>query len=571
MTDFDRNTTSHLNQNRPSSLNQLYEDAIVASNLNGKYQKILFFILAIVAFSSSMIVTGFPSQKEIPPYVCVNRLDFEESITEYKEYKNNPLRYKIIHQEECVAHYCSMEENFESPIFWVLIADYKKIRNFVTHLDLMCDIESYSGDFTRWIFMGRIVTTVLFSYVSDTYGRRTSWLIVLCLLALSNFLFLTISNKSLYHVIGFLSNMCMSNYNLTMIISVEVMNSDLYSIFNGVVAMLFAFCGIFTIIIMSYFKDWLVLVFIHLVIDISMIYMSYYYFYETPYFCLNKRKYDDLNDVIVNISKVNGTYEHLVKGKLEKIEHLKRSLGVVYRKVITNTSPNSPEMQKGKRKLTAQSNLSELSNFSLGEHDNQGHNEQNSQSIFVALFKPYINIFYKRRQLLNLIKLTLPFITINFVYYGQLMFLERLPGDPKTNSFLIFFSELIAPNLAGWLMQFTGRKKILYFFHVCCIIFCLALAHVNNEFASTILLFLNSFSIAFSFVVSYVFAAEVFPTSIKTSANGLLILIGNFSLVIGDLLMSIFPSPFYLFALICLGSIFSISTMKETYKEKSEK
>jgi hypothetical protein len=356
-----------------------------------------------------------------------------------------------------------------------------------------------------------------------------------------------------------------------MIISVEVMNSELYSVFNGVVAMLFAFCGIFTIFIMSYFKDWLVLVFTHLVIDILMIYFSYYYFYETPYFCLNKKKYDELNDVIINISKVNGTYENFVKDKIDNIEKFKKSLTLANRKVITNTSPNSPDIQKSKIKLSFKSNLTELSNFSLGEYYTQEQNNQKSFSIIYALFKPYMIIFYKRRQLGNLLKLILPFITINFVYYGQLMFLERLPGDPKTNSFLIFFSEILAPNLAGWLMQFMGRKKILYFFHMCCIVFCLALAHIQNEFTASILLFLNSFSICLCFVVSYVFAAEVFPTSIKTSANGLLILIGNFSLVIGDLLMSIFPTPFYLFALICLGSIFSINIMKETYKECSGK
>lgn len=571
MTDFDNYL---LNNNRPfrlNQLNQLYEDAIVASNLNGKYQKKLFFILAIVAFSCSMIITGFPSQKEIPRYVCINRLAFEEnnSNNEYKEYKKNNEKYRIIYQDDCIARYCSKEENFQSAVFWVLIADYKSVRNFVTHLDLMCDLESFSGDFTRWIFMGRIVTTIFFSYISDTYGRRTSWLIVMILLALSNFLFLIINNKSLYLLIGFLSNMCMSNYNLTQVISVEVMNSDLYSIFNGAIAVLFAFCGIFTIFIMSFFKDWFLLVFIHLVIDITMIYFSYYYFYETPYFCLNKQKYDELNKVLENISKINETYDSLVKFKLEKIENYKDSLGIVNRKIITNTSPNSPNIGilKDKQKNSLKSNNNELSNFCLEDNYGQEQTESKSSSILNDLFKPYINIFYKRKQLVNLLKLSIPFITINFVYFGQLMFLELIPGDPRTNSFLIFSSEILAPNLAAWLMLYMGRKNILNFFYLCSLICCLALAYVKNSFTASLLLFLNSFSIALNFVAAYVFAAEVFPTSIKTSANGLLILIGNFSLVIGDYLMKIFPSPFYLFILFNLGSIVSIYTMKETFKK----
>ncbi len=337
----------------------------------------------------------------------------------------------------------------------------------------------------------------------------------------------------------------------------------------------FAACGFFSIFIMWLFKDWFVLLLIHFLIDGVFLYLSYQYFYETPYFCLNKKKYDKLEEVLVNISKINGTYENLVKSKLDQIEIVRRSFGVANRKIYTNTSPNSPEVVIKKLSFKSfTSNFSELNILNSNDFDNQGRNKSGSCSslnFLYTLFKPYMTIFYKRKPLGNVLKLTLPFITINFVYYGQLMFIERLPGNAKTNSFLIFFSQIVAPILAGWLLKFMGRKQILFFFFFCCIILSGSLTQIRNEFQASLLLFLNSFSINVCFVVSYVFAVEVFPTSIKTSACGLLILIGNFSLVIGDLLMSIFPSPFYLFALFCLGSIFSISNIEETYKEINRK
>jgi hypothetical protein len=315
---------------------------------------------------------------------------------------------------------------------------------------------------------------------------------------------------------------------------------------------------------MTFFKDWVLLVLIHFTIDVVMIYFCYYYFVETPQFCLDKKKYEELNEVITKIAIVNGTYETQVKARLDNIEKLQKSLSIYNRKIITNTSPNSPI--KNPRKFTQDSMLSEMTNLSLGYGEG---NSVNKRSLIYELFLPYMKIFYKRKQLLNLIKLSLPFITVNFVYYGQLMFIDRLPGDAKFNSFLIFTSELFAPNLAGYLLQFTGRIKILCFFHVSSIIFSLLLSMASNPWTISVLLFFNSFSIALNFVVSYVYAAEVFPTSIKSSANGVLILIGNFSLVVGDVLMDLLPSPFYLFALFSLGSIGSLITMKETKTEHS--
>jgi hypothetical protein len=118
--------------------------------------------------------------------------------------------------------------------------------------------------------------------------------------------------------------------------------------------------------------------------------------------------------------------------------------------------------------------------------------------------------------------------------------------------------------LAGYLLKSNKRKTVLMAFHGTCLIICLIFAHVTNPLISSLLLFFNCFCISANFVNSYVFAAEVFDSKIKGSANGLLLIVSSTSLIFGDYFMDLLPSPYYLFAILSGLTILSISQMVET-------
>lgn len=549
-----RKSSTATNRSRPEFDNALikkYEDIMEAVDLSGKYQKIIFLTLATTVFSCCMLITTFPIQKELPDFFCVHKAEFQDS-QDYLVYKQNN-NYKVIYNEDCVAKRCrdwvieredTTNVKFQSAIFWVLVADYSSVKNYVTNLDLMCEVESYSGDFTRIIFLGRILATVILSYVSDKYGRLPVFKINLSLLIISNLGFLFSSNKFAYLIFGTCSNITMQTYNLSTIMSVEYMSSHLYSLFNGAISSLFAFCGLFSIGMMYFFQNWFLIITFHLILNLFVVYMTSIYMVETPRYCLMKRDYDTLDVALVKMSLMNGTYEDKVKSMIEDVKFFR---GKDRENIDRIEAPGA----KGE-------------NIPMLKNRNTGSTYRfNPLSIFSALLGPYLKIFSRSKDLENMVKLMIPFITVNFVYYGQLMFVEKLPGNVKINSFLIFFSELFSPNLAGYLLKSQSRRKIITVFHSLCILVCIIFPHVQNELIVSFLIFSNSFCICVNLVTTYVLSAEVFDTSIKSSANGLLILLANCPMVVGDLLMGIFPSPFYLFAILCGFSIFSVLKVAE--------
>jgi len=72
-------------------------------DLEGKYQKILFVNLALIAFICSMLMTTFPLQKEIPKFECLKADGFNAN-----KFKKFP--FKIITDEECIVNYCFLRK-----------------------------------------------------------------------------------------------------------------------------------------------------------------------------------------------------------------------------------------------------------------------------------------------------------------------------------------------------------------------------------------------------------------------------------------------------------------------------
>jgi MFS family permease len=505
-----------------------YEQAIEDTNLNGKFQKTAFKILGMTAFLSSLILAAFPLQKEIPKYECFNRQDFED-FEEYNIYKNTK-RYKIIHAEECVKRYCSsVKENFEDPTLWVLVADYYSITNIITSLDVMCDFEKFNGEFTRMLFLGRIVGTIFYAYISDTYGRRVMFSLGIFILLVTNVSFFFLTYEFVYYIIAFFSVTCFSLYNLVTIMSVEIMSNDLYSFLNGLCGSSFAISGLLSLFIMFLFKSWFILLGFHIIVDSVILYFNYAKLTETPKFCLAKKDYKKLDEILLRIAKENNTFD-AVSTRIEKIRSM----------------------------INLEQKDCLFDNYKAGIL-----NMLNPVKLITSIFAPYVRILTSEQNLGNFLKLVIPFVTIVFIYYGTLMFIEKIPGDVKLNSLLIFVAQALSPNLGGYLLKRHSRKFVLYIFHIICIICSLLFISIQNEIVLSLLIFVNSFSVCIAFVATYVITAEIFDSSVKTSAMSILLIIANLPLVFGEFLMNVFPSPFYWFAILCTITIFSLSGIKE--------
>jgi MFS family permease len=522
------------NENDLPNENQIvkaYEYAIEEIDLNGKYQKLVFFILAVTAFLCCNILVSFPIQKEIPDYKCFNRFDFED-LDEFKIYKNTS-KYKIIHSEECIERFCSVKiENFKGPALWVIVVDYHSIKNMITSLDVFCHMDSFSGEFTRMLFIGRTVGTIIFAYLADTFGRRIAFSSGLALCLITDLCYYFFTYEWVYFILAFFSVMCFQLYSLITVISVETLSTDLYSTLNGLTGSCFAFSGLTGLFIMYFFKSWFVLLSIHIVVGSVIIYLNFFYLTETPKFALIQKNYQLLDQVLIKIANMNGTHDIV-----------------------------------SKRLTDIQTTMNSIRKYSLTGDDigNKGYLHMfNPIRLVYSIFAPYLKILRSDRDLGNFLKLVIPYITMVFNYYGTLMFIEKIPGDVKFNSLLIFMSELISPILAGQMLKKCSRKGILTVFYIVCIIGALIFINSTNEIILSIVLFVNCFSVCINFVATYLITAETFDSGIKTSALSVLLLIANLPLIFGEVLLSIFPSPFHWIGITSAATIFSISSLKET-------
>ena len=509
-------------KDKDSLLKTEYETAIKEMGLNGKYQNIVFYIIAFSSFICGLMITAFPVEKEIPNYVCINRYEFED-FEEYSFYKNNP-QFKIIESEECVEKFC------KEPL-QVLVADYGEMRNFITMLDTMCNVDKFSGEFTKRLFLGRILAIFFTSYISDNIGRKITIHILLVLLLMTNIGFFFFRNNSAFLTITFFANMSMQLFNINTVYSVEIMSDDIYSVLSGAMGLFHTICGVFGIVIMFLFQDFIVLLSIHLVLDVIIIYYAFVYLVETPKFCLYTKDYTQLKESITFIANINGTYDTKILPIFKKID------------AICEKNQNTPDTEESK-----------------GEFNIVG-----KISYFISsVFSPYIKIFTRKKELFDLGFLFFPFATVFFVYYGQLMFIERLPGNAQVNSLLIYCSELFAPNIAGYMLIHMKRRTIYSSVFIASIILCALLTQIENAIMVSILVALNAFVISMNFIVQYVIAAELFDCSVKTSAMGVLILLSNLFMVPGDLLLGLFSSPFYFFLIILSISVLCITQLRET-------
>lgn len=165
--------------------------------------------------------------------------------------------------------------------------DYNSIRNFITKLDILCYLDEYSVNFTRAVFLSRIFSTLFFSYITDIHGRKITYFFIIGCLLISNFSFLFCSNPTLYIIIGFISNMSKSFYNLVILFGVETMGVGYYSILTGILGFLYAICSIVSILILGFFYDWHIILYFHIILNFLGLYLGIKYIVETPMFLLS--------------------------------------------------------------------------------------------------------------------------------------------------------------------------------------------------------------------------------------------------------------------------------------------
>lgn len=513
-----------------------YKNILDNIKMDGKFQKIIFLHICMSAFISCLLLTVFPLQKDLPEYLCIDRQEFLDDNVYLKYRFDTSNRFKVIKNEHCIEKYChKLENDFQSPILWHIVADYNSIKNFVTELDVFCDLEGFFGRLTQFVFSGRIFGMMLFSYIADKKGRYICFLIQVYIITISYIIFLFFKSKIVFLIIGFFASSCLNIYNLASIMSTEIMSQPMYSLLNGLIGACFTLCGIIDILVLYFIKDWNILLYIHLVVCAIVYYITKHYLTETPLFLLDRKEYDSLNSVICKISKINDTYEQ--QNVQEKIKNVKELIN------------------------------SKKQDYLTDEDMNWKNNLRKKESVIESIFGPYILILKSNKNLVQFIQLLFIYLAMNLVFYGQLLNIERMDGNIYFNSFIIYIAEIIAEVLAGYILQIMQRRRLIAFCFLLSSIFCGAIGFLEgdeNLTYRTAAIFANSFCCSISFISVYVYSAELFDTNVKSTLISLLSNISNLFMLVSPYLIELFATPFALFAIFSFIASLNALILKET-------
>ncbi|CAH0399952.1 unnamed protein product [Chilo suppressalis] len=123
-------------------------------------------------------------------------------------------------------------------------------------------------------------------------------------------------------------------------------------------------------------------------------------------------------------------------------------------------------------------------------------------------------------------------IAVAFVYYGLTINSVALSGDKYVNFALNMAMEVVASLLIMMALERFGRKWSIFVAFLVCGAACVTPFFVSNTGAGLGLFFLGKLSITFAFNSLYVYTAELFPTSTRSSALAACSLVGRIGSVL---------------------------------------
>ncbi len=500
-----------------------------------------------------MVLTSFPLQKELPTFSCLSS-NQTLNITQYNTSKN----FKVFDSPRCILKHCPPTN---STTFSAIRADYSSITNFITVLDKFCDMDLYTELYTRVVYGCRLIGNLIIPFISDKYGRKKAFLMMLTMVTISNIGFLTIHNDYAYILFSGMTYFTMSGISISIIIAVENMRKELYSIMGVIQGINLSINGLLAYITIHLMKSWYLHVILYVINNIALFIFNMRILTETPDYLLEKKDYESLETALKRMAEYNG-----IKSEVEKmLSDISEADAMNYKQDYKSSSKLSDidKEKKRERKNSINSVNSIISINSQNINDITSNNDSNNKAkgcmnTIYDIAETYRNLYKQKTDRYNFLKMILPMGAFNFLYFTQLMFIERIPGDIATNSFLIFAQELISPSVGMYLTQKFNRKNVIvisYFItFILCMIFPL-LVSMETSTSGNIAFYINSFMVLSINFIScmavaniFILLSEIFSVNVRSTATGLIQIIISLSVIMSADILNLFSSPFYIYA-----------------------
>ena len=355
------------------------------------------------------------------------------------------------------------------------------------------------------------------SSLPDKFGRMRM-LNIMMILLLCAFILVLYNNKVVHCISMFFCGGLIMIYNVESQIITEYYSQKVRGIITGF------FCAAIPVFgigfILMYLKDLRYFWYSLIGIQVASIMIVSIFFVESPIWLLSLNRNKDALLQLYKVAKINGKIE-----QYKKVEQI----------------------------------ISELPPKKL--------NEKVKTYNMLDVFK-----FKSTRKIVSLVGVFWP--AVMFFDFTVFLNLEKSGSDVYLHGIVVFIACAVAALIAGALADYFGRKKVMIAsIFMSCIPYVNVITpycsqHENLLIVETILLFISCISIETAFTVVVIYASEVFPTSIRSTASGCLYLFSRIGGIAAPYDVAYLTYPQYIVSAILFLTLFLVLPLKETKGQK---
>ena len=432
---------------------------------------------------------------------------FVNPIAECDEQYLNPISYE-----------CDLKRMCKDQVD-IKIVDSLTFKNWATLFNLYCPESNYVVVVQSIYFIASGLFPLCLASLPDKFGRM-KMLNVMMIAMLGAFILALIPNKICHCISMFFCGGLIMIYNLESQIITEYYSSEVRGVITGIFCAAIPVFAIGFILMFYYLKDLTYFWYTLIGLQVLSILIVSIFFVESPLWYLSLNKKEEALAQLHKVAKING--------KLSEYEEIE--------KIINDASLNQSDEKK-----------------------------ESYSMLDVFRFKSTRKVVF----------LVAPFWTAVLLFdFTVFLNLEKSGSNIYIHGIVVFISCTASALIAGGLADWLGRKKML----VLSVLFsCIPYVftpycsqHESLFYVETVLLFMACISIETAFTVVIIYASEVFPTSIRSTASGCLYLCSRMGAIAAPYTVSYLQYPQYLVSGILIVTLFLIAQLKETKGLKLE-
>ncbi|XP_070533075.1 organic cation transporter protein-like [Ptychodera flava] len=514
-----------------------FDDILPKLGEFGRYQKYMYLLICVAAIPSAYfnLANSFLSASSDHYCKVYDNQTYEES----SPLKNCTIpfdsdglwdkcnRYDINVSSGISKDLCyPRTDTINCDVGWVYDTSTYE-RTVVHEYDLVCSRNWMSQLSKSIVPLGNLIGALFCGQISDVIGRKPTFFVSLITAIIVAFCAAVSQSYAFFLICQLIMGICSTGMFLVgYVIGVELVGVE-YRTMCGIVIEIFFACGymLLAIVAAAVNGDWRKIQFVAAIV--CVVFIPYYWLInESVRWLLQKSKFDEAESILQKAAKIN---------KVSLPDDM-----FADEREFAKLSPEEKEKQK-------ENNTDEV------------------QRTMIDLFKtPNLRV--------RTINMSYQWFAVSFVYYGLSMNTDQLGVNPYVAFLLSGAVEIPAYLSVWWLLNKVGRRWTMFWYMVLGGVSLIIsvppeIAEVSAAWAT-----IGKFFSAGGFAIAYVFAGEIYPTTVRNAGMGLSSTCARVGSIISPYVMLLidvwYPLPYLIMAFASIIAGFLVLLLPETHNQE---